>query len=253
MIDTFGIKLIPIVKEYELGDIVKLPKTSIYREEIGIVIQDPTLVPKANIPQQLILLSNEDVEKGKKGHVLWGSKIYTMVFNMGADFSKCRYVLAAYPEIKGLPTFKGDFITNWVKIPVDTVEIKIWKDGSGVFIDDTNEIMCDTPNEAKLLRCKAKNWWSELDEDQKPMVRSSWLLSIDKLNPERMDKTPTTYELMKIYEYMHRATTINRAIFGVSYSEEEVKELLRDREKFVSDESTDFVSLDEWFKLNKKK
>jgi hypothetical protein len=151
------------------------------------------------IPQQLLLLSNEEIKEnantfkeGINGDWFYNTK-FQSIQRIGDITDFDFKIIASYPQLDNLPTFSKEFIQEWCKNPVEEIEVQYdshqeYK-GSKPFIKQdliltsNNEVICTISNLSKVLKESEKI-------AKKALYRSSFIEShsdqvINQMNADR--------------------------------------------------------------------
>jgi hypothetical protein len=80
---------------------------------------------KEAIPQQLLLLSDEEIKKNDWYYNERLNSIYQAIAQSGYNTTdKEIKIIASYPSIENLSTFSKEFIKDWILNPVKEVEVE---------------------------------------------------------------------------------------------------------------------------------
>ncbi len=150
MKNTHKIVAIPIQKDIEVGDIVKIRNTSekyykyfivscfsnIHANSVhlkGIVLNGkypydinkcPPYHINSLVSQQLLLLSESEGHKFGDWVYEYDNNIPIYQFSYDIEHYPIPNIIAAYPKLNNLPTFQESFLKEWVNNPVEEVEVE---------------------------------------------------------------------------------------------------------------------------------
>lgn len=177
-----NIYLIPVNKTIEIGDICKSKLTEkIVIATLSFINAMKTGFDMSWIPQQFVLVSKEKIETddwylydlrditGKQDFELMQCRDDEEADRCNSHpmiTQVCTKIIAAYPQLDGVPKFGDIFINNWIEKPIYNVDIESIKTDSESF---QSNMKTDTPIEIYKIK---ENFNSPLERDHNKIASS---------------------------------------------------------------------------------
>jgi hypothetical protein len=257
-----------VIKKINLSGFIKVDENDpIGKFAIAIVDSDTPFWK----PQQIIVVSDEEIVKDNwfvneqmdGGQAIWQHN------GIHEPNSNPKKIIAAYPQLEGVPTIPLDFLQQWIKRPLDKVFVEyedlIIRNEPDYFNYDTGEAINMkagelklTPNNEIICYMPPEEYTSpiidELADDQKLEEAAKEFAD----NNDKIDNSRHWHGLIVIICLNKGFKAGAKWQAEKMYSEEEVKEMFIkafqvDNLAYEYNPDQDVDLLIQWFEQNKKK
>jgi len=162
-------------------------------------------------PQELILISNEEIKEGDLVLYEMNSIEYATIDYIEANSYNGK-IIAAYPQIENLPLFSKEFLQEWCNNPVEKIgvqydEISTKVNRNGLLIryilnlTSNNEVICNLPQDFKSVKLLKEY----LEETPKEELTKHW----NDINKTRLYSED---DLLSLANYISDSNTFHYTI-----------------------------------------
>lgn len=200
---------------------------------------------QAATQQQLLLLSDDEIKEntntfkeGINGDWFYNTKFQT-IQNIGDITDFDFKIIASYPQLDNLPIFSKEFIENWIKNPINEVEIYYEEFKKQYTRNEDDSYDCLTCNTTGIERNAYATEWTKCKCPEHQLTLNSnneVICSIPKVQLVEF-QTPD-WTNCELFKYLQEITSTNKEfkdfsnnyikVKEVTYTESEVLDIIDD-------------------------